>query len=156
MVLLKLKLHNMDKYKKENLETKRDLKFSVQVVILNERGDTLCVSRKDNHKDFGLPGGKVDPEDASLEDALIREVKEETGLIIEKEDLLKVYSFCKNGYMGHTYLCEKYKGEIQTDEPHVVKWSNFQEVTEGSFGNWNTNVSESLRNMGINFRYFKF
>lgn len=146
----------MNKYKLENKETKENLKFSVQVVILNERGDVLAVSRKDNHSDMGLVGGKVDPEDASLEDALIRETKEETGLDIRKEDLVQIFSMYKDGYMGYTYLCEKFEGEVETDEPHVVKWVNFQEVCEGKFGQWNLMVRESLDNMGIKFRYFKF
>lgn len=130
------------------------MKFAVQVVILNKEGEVLAVSRKTDHKDFGLPGGKMDPEDETLEDALIREVKEETGLDIHKDDLIQVFSMYKDGYMGYTYLCDVYEGEIQTDEPHVVKWVPFEVVTDGSFGNWNTLVCISLENMGVKFKYF--
>jgi 8-oxo-dGTP pyrophosphatase MutT (NUDIX family) len=57
-------------------------KKSVAVVLINEDGELLMVSRKDNHNDFGLIGGKVDPEDAAdpTKDetivAAIRETKE--------------------------------------------------------------------------------
>lgn len=137
----------------KNKEVKKSLKFSVQVVILNEEGELLCVSRKTDHNDFGLPGGKVDPEDASFEAALIREVKEETGLTIYEKDLTQIFSMYKDGYMGYTYLCEYFEGKIETDEPHVVKWGPFQKVIDGSFGTWNKMVSDSLRNMGITFKF---
>ena len=128
---------------------RRKIKFSVQVVIVNEHGQILAVSRKDNHNDFGLPGGKVDLEDKSLKYALIREVKEETGLNIKEEDLSQIFSMFKDGFMGYTYLCEIYDGKIETDEPHVVKWTTFKDVIEGSFGKWNQMVYESISNMGI-------
>ena len=66
------------------------MKEAVQIVILNEKNEVLAVSRKDNHKDFGLPGGKVDPEDFSNVDAIIREVKEETGLDINMWGIQKL------------------------------------------------------------------
>ena len=56
---------------------------SAQVVLINKEGFVLGVSRKTDHNDFGLPGGKMDPED--LENPMntaIRECKEETGLDI--------------------------------------------------------------------------
>ena len=50
-------------------------------VILD--GKVLGVSRKTDPNDFGLPGGKVD-EGETLYDAMVREVKEETGLTVLK------------------------------------------------------------------------
>jgi 8-oxo-dGTP pyrophosphatase MutT (NUDIX family) len=54
---------------------------SACVVLINENGLVLGVSRKDDHSKMGLPGGKMDPED--LLDPMttaIRECTEETGL----------------------------------------------------------------------------
>jgi ADP-ribose pyrophosphatase YjhB (NUDIX family) len=124
-------------------------KQAVQIVLLNEVGEVLAVSRKDNHKDFGLVGGKVDPEDATPEDAAIRETKEETGLDIT--NLRLIYATHKNGRMGYTYLAD-YTGEIHTDEPHVVKWTPFETIIKGTFGYWNKCVSESLTDMGVEFK----
>ena len=126
----------------------KDIKHAVQVVLFNDKGEVLCVSRKDDHTSFGLPGGKVDPEDKTFKDAAIREVKEETGLDIKKKTMMEIFSMHKDGYMGHTYLA-KWSGEIHTDEPHVVKWGSFEDLKAGTFGYWNSIVEKSLISMGV-------
>jgi len=125
--------------------------MAVQVVLLNENGEVLAVSRKDNHKDFGLIGGKVDPEDnGDPIVAAIRETKEETGLDIT--NLRLIFAMHRNGFMGYTFLAD-YEGEIHTDEPHVVKWAPFNTVIEGSsFARWNTMVADSLESADIEFK----
>jgi hypothetical protein len=123
--------------------------ITAQVVLINEEGLILGVSRKDNHFDFGLPGGKMDPEDNG--DPIvtaIRECKEETGLDVY--DLQLVFAIHKSGNMGYTYLA-KYSGEINHNEPHVVKWVPMEVLINGSFGRYNQMVSESLLSMGIDF-----
>lgn len=121
-----------------------------QVVLINEEGLVLGVSRKDNHNDFGLAGGKMDPEDdGDPINTAIRECKEETGLDIT--DLELVFAIHKSGNMGYTYLA-KYSGEINHNEPHVVKWVPFQVLINGSFGRYNEMVAESLTSMGIQFK----
>lgn len=130
------------------------MKYSVQAVILNDKGEVLAVSRKTDHNDFGLAGGKVDPEDDSLENALSREVYEETGLSINTKTMDLVFAIHKDGYMGYTYLIKDWSGEIQTDEPHVVKWTYFAEIITGSFGRYNSLVGESLNDLGIKFKMF--
>lgn len=129
----------------------REIK-TVQVVILNKEGEVLAVSRKDNHEDFGLPGGKVEVFDKSLKMAAIREVQEETGVHIYNLEL--IFAMHRNGKMGYTYLAD-YEGEINFDnekEPHVVKWLNYQQVIDGKFGEWNKLVYEALQSKGINVR----
>ncbi len=124
--------------------------ITAQVVLLNEEGLVLGVSRKTNHNDFGLSGGKMDPEDNNDPMATaIRETKEETGLDIH--DLQLVFAIHKNGNMGYTYLA-KYTGEINHNEPHVVKWVLFDELIKGSFGKYNKMVAESLDDMGIIYK----
>lgn len=91
--------------------------YAVSALIIND-GRILAVSRKTNHSDFGLPGGKLDPGE-SFKEALIREVMEETGLTVTA--LEPVYG----GYCGTpgvhtvhwtmTYLC-RVAGAISTLE----------------------------------------
>lgn len=135
----------IDKKKKSMIEIKK----AAQVVLINEEGLVLGVSRKTDHNDFGLPGGKVDPEDKDEMAAAIREVKEETGLDIT--DLQLVFVMHRNGYLGYTYIA-KYSGEINHNEPHVVKWVPFEVIMNGTFGRFNQLVAESLENMGVVFK----
>jgi hypothetical protein len=127
------------------------MKITAQVVLINPQGLILGVSRKDNHNDFGLIGGKMDPQDNNdpIQTA-IRETREETGL--EISNLRLVFAIHKEGFMGYTYLAD-YKGEINHNEPHVVKWVPMERLVLGSFGKYNQMVSDSLEDMGVEFVY---
>ena len=63
---------------------------SVCAVALDGRGRLLLHRRADNGF-WGLPGGKVDPGE-SVASALVREVREETGLEVVEATLTGVYS----------------------------------------------------------------
>lgn len=59
--------------------------------ITNERGEILLQKRSDKEELWGLPGGAVEIGE-SIEEAMIREVKEETGLDVTVEHLIGFYS----------------------------------------------------------------
>jgi ADP-ribose pyrophosphatase YjhB (NUDIX family) len=54
-------------------------------------GDRVLLQRRDDNGRWGLPGGGVDPGE-SVRTAIIREVREETGLDVEPVRLIGVYS----------------------------------------------------------------
>lgn len=130
------------------------MKITAQVVLINPEGLVLGVSRKDDHDDFGLPGGKMDEvDDKDPINTAIRETYEETGLTITNIRL--VFAIHKDGFMSYTYLAdlEDYSIEIKHDEPHVVKWLPMERLVLGSFGKYNKMVADSLDDMGIKYIY---
>ena len=121
-------------------------------IVIFKDGKVLGVSRKDDHKDFGLPGGKMEDTDmGNPEFTAIRECKEETGIDVFSLEL--IFAIHKNGHMGYTYLAEYVSDEIKHDEPHVVDWVPFETLVKGKFGKYNELVAESLRDMGVKFQY---
>lgn len=127
-------------------------KHAVCLFIQDSEGRILVVSRKDNHADFGLPGGKVDPADFSFlsqdmlplergvdemdlegakKRAACREGSEELdGVEIDEADLTRVFTAMD----GPVYLCTTFRvvgasrDRLLRIEPHVN--------SEGAFVTW--------------------
>ena len=111
------------------------------VVIMRKDGKFLGVSRKNDHSDFGFPGGHIE-DGESPEGAAIRELQEETGLIATNlHYLMKVPT--KSGGFCAVFLC-KAKGKIHTEEEGVVKWVTQEDLLDGSFGDQNFLVLKKL------------
>jgi 8-oxo-dGTP pyrophosphatase MutT (NUDIX family) len=97
--------------------------------------EILCVSRKTDHTDFGLVGGKIDDFETPLE-AIIRETKEETGLdisIITEHDLIDLSP--ENDFLVSTYLLQYNQismGDIDSEENHVIKWINMTDLVNNN------------------------
>jgi 8-oxo-dGTP diphosphatase len=110
---------------------------AVCVIVQNDEGKILAVSRKDDLTMFGLAGGKVDPEDGTnYEQAIVREAKEETGVDIYdlKEIDVRDYSLDPTKLRTQHCFTAKYKGEIASREEldkagefGIVKWLNRNE-----------------------------
>jgi ADP-ribose pyrophosphatase YjhB (NUDIX family) len=84
----------MPKKKRARFNPKKEV--SVMAWIENDQGSLLLVRQAAGLKLWALPGGKV-RRNESLESALKREVREETGLIVKAADYLQIYDRPKRG-----------------------------------------------------------
>ena len=99
------------------------IRAGASAVIFNQRGEVLLERRADNGF-WGLPGGGVDIGE-SVEQAIIREVLEETGLRVTVKRLIGIYSGPRshsimtypNGDIVQsvtvTFECQRRSGEIR-------------------------------------------
>jgi len=116
-------------------------KRAVTILLHNDDGDILAVSRKNDINDFGLPGGKID-EGETEEQAIIRETKEETGLDVSN---LRPFFVREDGEYISTTFIGNYSGEISTSEKGKVIWTNFDKIKKGSFGKYNEQLETYLK-----------
>lgn len=116
----------------------------VCAIIKNSEDKLLAVTRKNNHTDWGLPGGKLDSTDNNVVDTIIREVLEETGYHISVLTLAP--SFCMldatNGNKVITFRCvllNNTPNSINTEiETGLVDWVSASKLTSGtSFDEYN-------------------
>ena len=103
----------------------RQLRPSVAAIITNDDGHVLLQRRSDNGL-WGLPGGGVEIGE-SVSTAIVREVREETGLTVQIARLVGVYSDPRfqvvryaDGnvvhYINTLFVCRIMGGTLQTCE----------------------------------------
>ena len=99
-------------------------------VIFNQDNKILLVkSTYQRFHPWGLPGGSLDYGE-SPEDAVKREVWEETGLIVEIKRFLLVKTWSPDR-VGMYYLCEITGGEIQpTDEVSEADYFSLDDLPD--------------------------
>ncbi|MBV9794872.1 MAG: NUDIX hydrolase [Actinobacteria bacterium] len=96
---------------------------SVSGVITDEDGRALLIQRRDNHH-WELPGGVLELGE-SIEDGLRREVREETGLVVEPGSLSGVYKNVSRGVIALVFRCRATGGQLTTnDEVIAFRWAD--------------------------------
>jgi len=122
-----------------NFLTEGELKDVGIVACLDDKQRFLIIRRSNIDERGGqwtIPGGHIDDEDSSIEDGACRELKEETGLVCNIENLT---------YLGepkpkkHYFLTREWSGEINVDIPNPItgeiehddwKWANLEEIKD--------------------------
>jgi 8-oxo-dGTP diphosphatase len=109
---------------------------AARAVVMDESGRVLLIRRApDVYLDPGrweLPGGKMDHGE-SLEEALAREVGEETGLSVRVGKPFHVHQFSVDPFWVTcvTYACERSGGDVRLSEEHDdVAWAGPTELAE--------------------------
>ncbi|MDH5754956.1 MAG: NUDIX hydrolase [Candidatus Bathyarchaeota archaeon] len=103
---------------------------SVLAIIPNNKGEVLFVKQKTGpYKGWWLlPGGHVKFGETSR-DAIVREVEEETGLVVKVSKLLGVFDVIdtkQNFHFIHAvFLCEPIGGKLKAgSDASEIKWFN--------------------------------
>lgn len=78
---------------------------------------------KKDWQGYTLPGGHIEPEE-SIVDAVVREMKEETGLTVLNPRLCGVKQFPMEGgrYLVFLFEATEYEGELISSEEGTMHW----------------------------------
>ena len=113
-------------------------KLAVDGVVIKDK-KILLIKRKNQpfKGKWALPGGFVDYGEKT-EDAVMREVFEETGLKTKIKNLIGVYSDPNRDPRGHTvsvvYLLEVYNGSLKSgDDASEARFFDLKDLPELSF-----------------------
>ena len=109
-------------------DRKRPIVIVAACALLDREGAVLLAQRPPGRPLAGLwefPGGKVEAGEQP-EEALIRELREELGLEIAKEDLTPL-TFASHAYPGFhllmpVYLCRRWRGHLTAHEGQELLW----------------------------------
>ena len=124
-------LSQLENTKVKKMKTGKDcVGVGCGAVIINTKNEILLVKRASTSRTepetWSRPGGEVEFFE-KIEDAVIREVKEETNIDIEIIDLLEISQVItkKNHWIAFGYLAKPVSNNLVNTEPNkhdAIKW----------------------------------
>lgn len=121
------------------------------VMLIVKDGRILAVSRRNNKAKFGLPGGKVEPEETPWQ-AAIRETLEETGVKVTKCEFIFLRDEPRDrpegeDFHAYCYYATEWEGVPHDSEEGVVSWLTQTELLgdKGAFADYNRRTLDVFR-----------
>ena len=108
---------------------------SVELTVLcliHKNGRYLLQDRiKNDWKGYTLPGGHIEPGE-SIVDAVIREMQEESGLMISHPHLCGVKQFPleEGRYIVFLFETEEFEGDLRSSEEGTMHWIDERELSK--------------------------
>ena len=123
-------------------------------VIANQQGKILIDRRKNEGEMAGLwefPGGKIEPGE-TVEDCIIREIKEELDIEIILGDRLTTITYAYKTFNVTLYVheCQHASGNPQPLECQEIRWVEPAEMNQYEFPQANRQIIDLLQQRGIN------
>ncbi len=108
--------------------------FVSAVILSNDAGEILLAQRPKGKAFAGFwefPGGKIEKNEKS-EDALIRELKEELDITINKKNIrpltFTTYEYDEIYLIMLAFSCNKWSGKILPLEKQQIKWIKINDI----------------------------
>lgn len=107
--------------------------FSNMCMVYDDKGKILVLNRKDKKWcGIAFPGGHVEKNE-SFSDAVIREVFEETGLVIKFPQLCGIKQWYESNGTRYVVFCYKtnhFSGNIVSSDEGDLSWVNLDEINK--------------------------
>ena len=111
----------------------RTEKAEFTVLCLIQDGNRILLQNrvKEDWKGYTLPGGHVEPGE-SFVNAVVREMKEETGLDIIGPQLVGIKQFPIEGgrYIVFLFKTESFQGEVISSDEGEMEWVEYNRLSE--------------------------
>ncbi|MEJ3652529.1 NUDIX domain-containing protein [Actinomycetes bacterium KLBMP 9759] len=119
---------------------------SVAGVVIHPDGKVLSIQRADN--ELWAPPGGVLERDETFEQGVVREILEETGVLVTAERLTGVYKNFNLGVVALVYRCHPVSGEPHpTEEARAVEWLTVEEACARMLPAFAIRVTDALGDM---------
>ena len=133
------------------MQSQKNNSVHVAVAVIANSQNQVLIAKRAPHQHQGdkweFPGGKVEEGETSQE-ALVREVKEELGLVVESAELMTNITHHYKNKDGSTdkkvildvYLVEKYSGEATGKEGQPLRWVDKRDLSNYEFPEANLGI----------------
>ena len=123
------------------------LKISIAIVQNDQQEILISLRRDESHQGgkWEFPGGKVDVVE-STEQAMLRELKEEVGLIATEFHLFKSfeYNYPDKNLLLTFYRVTQFTGIAKSNINQAINWVSIDELRHYDFPDANAEVVEAL------------
>ena len=116
----------------KGLFMKKTENVELTVLCLIHKNDKYLLQDrvKNDWKGYTLPGGHIEKGE-SIVDAVVREMKEETGLTVYNPKLCGVKQFPSDGgrYIVFLFCADEFSGQIISSEEGIMHWVNKDDLS---------------------------